>query len=33
MLTGGEAQYFGFADALFEPIEFLDESPAFLLTA
>ena len=31
MLTGGEAHELGFADALFEPIEFLDESLAFLL--
>jgi 3-hydroxyacyl-CoA dehydrogenase/enoyl-CoA hydratase/carnithine racemase len=32
MLTGAEAHQLGFADALLEPIEFLDESLAFLLT-
>ena len=32
MLTGTEAHELGFADALFEPIEFLDESLAYLLT-
>jgi 3-hydroxyacyl-CoA dehydrogenase/enoyl-CoA hydratase/carnithine racemase len=30
MLTGAEAHELGFADALFEPAEFLDESIAFL---
>jgi 3-hydroxyacyl-CoA dehydrogenase/enoyl-CoA hydratase/carnithine racemase len=32
MLTGKEAHELGFADALFEPTEFLDESIAFLQT-
>ncbi|HKF14563.1 MAG TPA: 3-hydroxyacyl-CoA dehydrogenase NAD-binding domain-containing protein [Gaiellaceae bacterium] len=31
MLTGAEALEWGFADALFQPAEFLDESLAFLL--
>jgi 3-hydroxyacyl-CoA dehydrogenase/enoyl-CoA hydratase/carnithine racemase len=31
MLTGAEAHELGFANALFEPVEFLDESLAFLL--
>jgi 3-hydroxyacyl-CoA dehydrogenase/enoyl-CoA hydratase/carnithine racemase len=31
MLTGAEAHEWGFADALFEPAEFLDESLAWLL--
>jgi len=31
MLTGAEAHEWGFADALFEPAEFLDESIAWLL--